>query len=131
MWKKATEGAEMSVGTQVVVITGASSGIGRATAIRFARDGARVVLASRADAALEEAAAECVDAGGEALAVATDVTSQADVARLATTALEQFGRIDVWINNAGIGLFSTFEDAPLEDFRQVLEVNLFGVVHGC
>jgi NAD(P)-dependent dehydrogenase (short-subunit alcohol dehydrogenase family) len=114
----------------VVVVTGASSGIGRATALEFARAGARVVLAARRADALEELARECRDAGGEALAVPTDVTDEHAVQRLAQTAVDRFGRLDVWVNNAGVTLFARFEEAPPDAFRRVVETNLFGYVHG-
>src|SRR3954452_14987466 len=94
----------------VVVVTGASSGIGRATAQAFARRGAAVVLAARRAEMLEDAARECVELGGAALAVPTDTTREDQVEELGRRALERFGRIDVWFNNAGVGIFGRFED---------------------
>src|SRR5215213_7976559 len=85
----------------VVVVTGASSGIGRATALAFASAGADVVLAARREAPLREAAVECEQRGGRALAIPTDMRDEAAVQRLADAAAEKFGGIDVWINNAG------------------------------
>jgi NAD(P)-dependent dehydrogenase (short-subunit alcohol dehydrogenase family) len=114
----------------VVVITGASSGIGRATAHAFARRGAAVVLAARRAEMLEEAARECEDLGGVALAVPTDVTDEAQVLELGRRALERFGRIDVWFNNAGVGIFGHLQDLPTEAWRRVIETNVFGYVHG-
>lgn len=115
---------------QVVVITGASSGIGRETALTMARQGARVVLASRNREALEDLAAEIRRAGGQAIAVPTDVTDPEAVTRLAERAVEQFGRIDTWVNNAGVALYARFEEASLDEMHAVMDVHYWGTVHG-
>lgn len=115
----------------VVVITGASSGIGRATALEFARRGAIVVLAARRERLLHEVMRECKELSGcDALAVPTNVTDEAAVQSLARAAFEHFGRIDVWINNAGIGAYGRFEDIPADVYRQVIETNFFGTTYG-
>ncbi|MEV5341494.1 SDR family oxidoreductase [Streptomyces sp. NPDC052676] len=121
----------MRVRDSVVVITGASSGIGRATAEAFARKGCAVVLAARRAEALEAVRQECErHRGAEALAVPTDVTDAAAVQGLARRAVERFGRIDVWVNCAAVTVFGPFEETPLEDIRKVLDVNVMGYVHG-
>jgi NAD(P)-dependent dehydrogenase (short-subunit alcohol dehydrogenase family) len=113
---------------KVVVITGGSSGIGRAAAERLAARGAHVVLAARRVDALRETARLCVESGGSAQIVPTDVTVEADVDALAEAALAETGSIDVWINNAGVTLFSKLDDAPFTEHRRVIETNLFGAI---
>lgn len=114
----------------VVVLTGASSGIGRATARRFAEGGARLVLASRGGASLEEAAAECRAAGAPTVTVPTDVAEADQVAALAARAVAAFGRLDVWVNDAAVMAYGSVGEVPLDVQRRILEVNLMGTVHG-
>ncbi|MFC8918416.1 SDR family oxidoreductase [Streptomyces sp. NPDC057116] len=121
----------MRVRGSVVVITGASSGIGRATALAFARKGGRVVLAARREEALEAVARECErHRGAQALVVPTDVTDAGAVDGLARRTVGRFGRVDVWVNCAAVTVFGPFQEVPMEDFRKVLDVNVMGYVHG-
>jgi short-subunit dehydrogenase len=113
-----------------VVITGASSGIGRAAALAFARAGASVALAARREAVLQDVAQECEALGGRAVVVPTDVMDPKAVERLAATAEDKFGGIDVWINNAGTGVFGPYQSSDLALHRRTVEVNLLGPMHG-
>ena len=121
---------ENQITGKVVVITGASSGAGRTIALYLARDGAFLVLASRNETVLEEVATECRDLGTQAIAVRTDVTDNASVRQLARTAYEWKGRIDVWVNNAGVLAAGIFEDMPWENHQQVIATNLLGYMSG-
>jgi short-subunit dehydrogenase len=115
---------------QVVVITGASSGIGLATAELAAKKGAKVVLAARSDETLDAVVGRITAAGGRALAVPCDVTDRAQVDRLAAAAVERFGRIDTWVNNAGLGLWGRLDETPEADARKLFDVNFWGLVNG-
>ncbi|MBG6184391.1 NAD(P)-dependent dehydrogenase (short-subunit alcohol dehydrogenase family) [Arthrobacter sp. CAN_A214] len=120
----------MRAKNSVVVITGSASGIGRAAALHFARRKACLVLVSRRGDALESLVADCTALGARAIAVPTDVTDADAVQALASRAVEHFGRLDVWVNNAAVSYFSPFLKVPLDDFRRVLDVNVMGYVHG-
>jgi NAD(P)-dependent dehydrogenase (short-subunit alcohol dehydrogenase family) len=115
---------------QVVVLVGASSGIGREAALRFARRGAKVVVSARGEEGLDTLVDEIKRDGGEAIAVTADVAHFDQVQAIAERAVEHFGRIDTWVHLAGIGLFATFEQTTPEEFKRVIEVNLLGQVHG-
>jgi short-subunit dehydrogenase len=115
--------------SRVVVITGASSGIGRATALRFAADGADLVLAARNPDTLRHVATECADRGARAIVVPTDLTDRGQVDALARTAVAEFGRIDVWVGAASVFSYGTFQDTPAEVFQRVMDTNLMGHVH--
>ncbi|WP_234312302.1 SDR family NAD(P)-dependent oxidoreductase [Streptomyces griseus] len=114
----------------VVVVTGASSGIGRATALACAGRGARVVLAARSGAVLDEVAGECRRRGGEGFAVPTDVADERAVRELADRSVARFGRVDVWVNAAGVGILGRFDQVPSAELRRLLGVNVLGAVHG-
>jgi NAD(P)-dependent dehydrogenase (short-subunit alcohol dehydrogenase family) len=115
---------------QVVVITGASSGVGRCTAQHLAAQGARVVLTARRAEALDALAREIEGAGRAALAVPADVAHEDEVRQVARAAVERFGRIDGWVNCASVFLQASVEDTTAEEYRRVLDVNFMGVVHG-
>ena len=115
---------------QVIVITGASSGMGAASARYLADKGASVVLGARRSERIEALAAEIVDGGGKAVAVETDVTSRDDVANLVDTAVATFGRIDVLINNAGLMPLSPLDRLKVDEWDRMIDVNIKGVLHG-
>jgi NAD(P)-dependent dehydrogenase (short-subunit alcohol dehydrogenase family) len=114
----------------VVVITGASAGVGRATARRFAREGSQVALLARGRAGLEGARADVEAAGGRALAIPTDVADAGAVESAAQRVERELGPIDVWINNAMVSVFSPVREMTADEFRRVTEVTYLGCVHG-
>lgn len=114
---------------QVVVISGASAGIGRAVALRFARDGASIAICARREDRLKAVAGEIERAGGRALPVVADVTSADDMKRLIDRTLHAYGRLDVVVCNAGYGLYGAIDTIPPDKMRAVMDVNYFGTYH--
>jgi len=115
---------------QVVVITGASSGIGHCAARAFSARGARLVVGARRNDRLNALVHDITQTGGQAIAVPMDVTQREQVDELARTAVERFGRIDTWINNAGVSVYALFDKLDVEEIRRVMEVNFMGTVQG-
>lgn len=125
-----SQSEQQRIAGKTYVITGASSGFGRGTALKLGALGANVVLAARRTALLEEVATQVNASGGKALVVTTDVSNAQDVQRLTASATARFGHIDVWINNAGVGALGRFEDIPVEDHSRLIDINLKGVIYG-
>ena len=114
---------------QVVVVCGASSGIGRKTALEFAERGAKVVVSARHNEGLESLVEEIRAAGGEATAIAADVTRFSDLQAVADLAVDTYGRLDTWVQTAAISLYAKFEETEPDEFARVIEVNLIGTAH--
>jgi short-subunit dehydrogenase len=115
---------------QVMVITGATSGIGLTTARRAAQRGAKLVLAARNEDALKQLVSELAKRGCEATYAVADVGIEEDVRKIAQTAIDRFGGFDTWVNNAGISIFGRSEDVSIEDQKRLFQTNFWGVVHG-
>ncbi|MBL7879649.1 MAG: SDR family oxidoreductase [Chryseobacterium gambrini] len=121
---------QKSIRGKTVVITGGSSGVGRVAAEAFALEGCNIVVAARGKEALDETVALCRDLGVSAMAVPTDVSIAGDVQNLANKALQFNGRIDIWVNNAGVMSSGKFEEIPMDVNEQMIKTNLFGYMHG-
>jgi len=115
---------------QVMVITGASSGIGLVTARMAAKAGTRLVLAARSEDALRQLCDEINHSGGQAIYVVADVARQEEVRRIAEAALDRFGGFDTWVNDAGVSIYGKVEEVPLEDMRHLFETNVWGLIYG-
>jgi NADP-dependent 3-hydroxy acid dehydrogenase YdfG len=119
-----------SIEDKVIIVTGAGGGIGGATARQLAESGARVVLADRNLASAERVAEQIQERGGTAVAIPVDVTSRKDVANLVAAATDRFGRLDVMVNNAGVGPVSYLHELKVDEWDLMIEVNLRGVLNG-
>ena len=115
---------------QVVALMGASSGIGRETALRFAERGARVVVSARSEEGLASLVEEILDKGGEAVSIPAEASEFEQVKAVADRAVQEYGRLDSWVHLAAVGLFATFEQTTPEEFERVIDVNLMGQVYG-
>jgi short-subunit dehydrogenase len=118
------------ISEQVIVITGASSGIGLATAKEGAQRGARLVLAARSDEDLDSIGGELSSQGAQVETVTADVSSEEDVRRIAQAAISRFGGFDTWVNNAGVGIWGRLSEVSDEDNRRLFETNFWGTVYG-
>ncbi len=116
---------------QTIVITGASSGIGRCTALMAAGRGAKVVAVARNETALKEVVNEIEAKGGQAAYVVADVSDAGQLDHAAETAVAKFGGFDTWINDAGVGIYGRLDEIPLEEKRRLFDVTFWGVVNGC
>ena len=126
-----TRAGKRALDRQVVVITGASQGIGRETALQLAERGASVVIAARNEEALGELARQVERLGGQAEPVVTDVAEPDQVERLAHRAVDRFGRIDTWVNNAAVSIYASVDDLDSDEMDRLIRVNLLGQMYGC
>jgi len=124
-------GDEMKLKNKVALITGAGSGIGRATAILFAKEGAKVVVADIAKEAAEETVKLIKEAGGDAIFALADVTKASDVQKMIETAVNHYGRIDILFNNAGVNIMAPISETSEELWDKIISINLKGVFLGC
>lgn len=115
---------------QVIVLTGASSGIGLCTALMAAKEGARLVLVARSSDVLEKLTTDLNAEGSQAIPVVADVSNRQELQSAAQAAMDHFGRIDTWINNAGLSIFGRLDDVTEEDSRRMFDINFWGVVNG-
>lgn len=118
------------INEQVIVITGASSGIGFATAYTAAEQGARLVLVARSENTLINITELINENGGEAIHVVADISDRDQVERVAQIAIARFGRIDTWVNNAGLSIYGRLDEVSEEDHRRLFDINFWGIVHG-
>src|SRR5579863_5367026 len=115
---------------QVVVISGAASGIGRASARRFAAGGARVVVGARSSEGVAAILRDIKEAGGQGTGMEVDVSNRSQVEALAALAINTYGRIDTWVNNAGVSIYGRFEDITEAEVRRLFDVNFMGQMYG-
>ncbi len=120
----------MNTHSKVIIVTGASSGIGKATALLLAEKGAKLVLGARGEAKLVQLTEQIHESGGEAIFAITDVSKREDVARLVQMAIEHYGRVDVLINNAGVMPISALDELKVEDWEAMIDINIKGVLYG-
>lgn len=121
----------MRLKDKIAIVTGASKGIGKAIALGYAKEGAKVVLASRSVDLLRDIEKEITDAGGEALATFLDVRDLKSVTQVVEGTIQKFGRLDILVNNAGISMAHPSESLSPDDWRNAIETDLFGVFYGC
>lgn len=121
----------MRLENKVAIITGASKGLGKGIATRFAKEGAAVVLASRSIDLLSSIAEQIKKGGGKAIALEVDVSCWQSIEAMVNKAVDQFGRLDIMVNNAGIAMVHPSEDLSVKDWQRAIDTNLFGVFYGC